>query len=221
MLKLIGETPLPTDLGGWTYMVFRDSADGRQHTMMVYRKPSDIKAHPNGVLVRVHSSCATSELFHANNCECREELDEAMRRIRREGRGVLVYLDQEGAGNGIEAKIKAYAKAFRWDGGNVVPAKDQKTGADLSIYSAYEKLGYKKEQRSYDAPAAMLKYIGVKSVRLLTNNPSKIEGLEKAGIPTKAVNIHISPKNKIVAEHLAAKAQQLGHNINGRHLKVK
>ncbi len=220
MTKLIGQTPLPTDFGGWTYMVFDEAKTNKKHTLMVYKTPGDIKRHPRDVLVRVHSSCATSELFHANNCECREELEEAMKRIRKEGRGVIVYLDQEGAGNGISAKIKVYAKSFTWSSGKVVPVLDPKTGEHISLYSVYKKLGYLPEARSFGAAADMLKSIGVKSVRLLTNNPKKAEGLSACGISAKLASLHIKPKNKIVAEHLKAKARELGHKISARHYRV-
>lgn len=213
-VKFVGETPLPTEFGGWTYMIFKELPEGRIHTLMVF---GDCKSYSDvdlkDVLVRVHSACATSELFHATNCECREELEEAMKKIQKEGKGMVVYLDQEGAGNGLEAKVASYRLAFCWSKGEVVPVKDS-NGDDVSIYSAYKRLGFKAETRSFKVAADMLKSIGVKSVRLLTNNPSKVQGLEAEGITAIPVGLHIKPKNKIVARHLKAKAEELGHKIS-------
>jgi GTP cyclohydrolase II/3,4-dihydroxy 2-butanone 4-phosphate synthase/GTP cyclohydrolase II len=168
----------------------------------------------------VHSACASSELFHATNCECREELEESMKRIRKEGKGVLIYLDQEGAGNGLEAKVAAYGRAFAWKGGRVVAVKDPKTGEDLNVYAEYKKMGYGKESRSFKAAADMLKEMGIRSVRLLTNNPSKVKGLVDEGIRAVPVGLHIKPKNEIVAGNLKAKAKELGHRISKRHWTV-
>ncbi len=98
LITLIGKAPLPTDFGSWTYTIFKENSSGKIHTVLVHKRLEDIRNNPNNVLVRIHSSCASSELFHASNCECREELEEVMKRIRKEGRGIIVYLDQEGAG---------------------------------------------------------------------------------------------------------------------------
>ena len=214
-VHLIAQTPLPTEYGGWEYMVFGENGvPNRIHTAVVYGPATKELRSGRNVLVRVHSACATSELFHASNCECREELEEAMRRIRKEGAGVVVYLDQEGAGNGIKAKVDAYKMAFRWKGKtSVVPVKDARTGNIANIYDAYRKLGYGMETRSFRVAADILKSLGIKSVRLLTNNPSKISGLRDEGFGVVPVGLHIKPKNKIVAEHLNAKARLLGHKI--------
>lgn len=215
MLNIIGSTPLPTEFGDWTYSVFFDDAERKYHTMMIHKRPEDIKSHPEDVLVRVHSSCATSELFHAVNCECREELEEAMKRIQDEGRGILIYLDQEGGGNGIEAKIKAINIAYAWNNNKIIASAKK----DMNAYAAYKSMGYSKESRTFGIAVEMLKIAGVRSVRLLTNNPSKIKGLEESGIKTVAVGIHIKPKNEFVAKHLKAKAEELGHNISKEDLE--
>ncbi len=216
----MGETPLPTEFGGWTYVVFEDAKTHKLHTLMVHKRLSDIAKNPNDVLVRVHSACASSELFHANNCECREELEESMRRIKRNGRGIVVYLDQEGAGNGIAAKLMVYSKSFGWKNGRVTRKKDPKTSKNIDMYKMYEQLGYRKEARTFEVAAEMLNYAGVKSVKLMTNNPNKVEGLEQRGIHATPVSIHIKPKNRIMSEHLRSKAANLGHKISGRHLKM-
>ena len=220
-VRLAGETPLPTEYGGWTYRVFEEPSSGKFHAMMVYGDAGKYSASDwKDVLVRVHSACASSELFHATNCECREELEEAMKRIRKEGKGVIIYLDQEGAGNGIAAKVAVYSRIFAWRGGKVVPMKDPKTGEELSMYATYKKLGYEMEKRSFKAAAEMLKERGIRSVRLLTNNPNKVRGLVDEGIRAVPVGLHIKPKNRIVASHLRAKANELGHNISKRHWKI-
>ena len=216
-VTLLGSTPLPTKLGGWTYMVFGDYTTGEFHTALVY---GDAKKNlkKDNVLLRVHSACATSELFHATNCECREELDEAMKRIKRHGSGMIIYMNQEGAGNGIAAKVAAYSHVFEWRSGKVVNAKG-KDGKPANIYDAYRRLGYEPESRSFLAAAGILKYLGIKSVRLMTNNPKKIEELRKYGIKVEPEGIHIKPANAMVKEHLKAKSRVLGHAISEKDLK--
>ena len=217
IIKLLASTPLPTEYGDFTYMVFADYATGEFHNAVIYgNAKKSIKK--NGMLVRVHSSCGTSELFHAMNCECREELDEAMKRIRKNKSGMIIYLNQEGAGNGIAPKIKAYSKSLVWKGNKVVEAKD-KNGKPITAYEAYKMLGYKQENRSLLAAAEIIKFLGIKSVRLMTNNPKKIDELRKYGIKVEPEGIHIKPNGDIVKNSLKAKAKILGHNITSKDLK--
>ncbi|HVC58659.1 MAG TPA: GTP cyclohydrolase II [Candidatus Acidoferrales bacterium] len=214
LVRLLAQTPLHTDFGDWTYMVFGDYATGKMHTVMVYGevKGNRLK-NSDKIIVRVHSSCATSEIFHSTNCECREELEEAMRRIRKAGRGIIVYLDQEGAGNGLVGKIRAYAMTVKWSSGKVA-ALNFKGAKPLSVYSAFKLLGYKSETRDFKSAAAMLKSLGVKSVKLMTNNPEKVRGLEDEGIKAIPYGIHIKPRDKVMAAHIRAKAEEMGHRIN-------
>ncbi len=217
IVKLLASTPLPTEYGDFTYMVFGDYATGEFHNAVIYGNvKKSIKK--NAMLVRVHSSCGTSELFHAMNCECREELDEAMKRIRKNKSGMIIYLNQEGAGNGIAPKIKAYSKSLVWKGNKVVEAKDKK-GKPITAYEAYKMLGYKQENRSLLAAAEIIKFLGIKSVRLMTNNPKKIDELRKYGIKVEPEGIHIKPNGDIVKNSLKAKAKILGHNITSKDLK--
>ncbi|MGC8710528.1 MAG: hypothetical protein ACP5RF_02890 [Candidatus Micrarchaeia archaeon] len=217
IVELLASTPLPTEYGYWTYMVFGDYTTGEFHTAIVYGDArKSIKKE--GMLLRVHSSCATSELFHATNCECREELEEALKRIRKNGKGLVIYMNQEGAGNGITPKIMAYSKSLVWKNGKIVEAKG-KHGKVVSVYDGYKMLGYPPENRSLIAAAEILKILGIKSVVLMTNNPKKIEELEKYGISVKPMGIHIKPKNKIVREHLRAKAEMLGHRISEKDIE--
>ncbi|MGC8669781.1 MAG: hypothetical protein ACP5TL_01350 [Candidatus Micrarchaeia archaeon] len=217
IIRLLASTPLPTEYGNWTYMVFGDYTTGEFHTAFVYGDARK-SLKPRNMLLRVHSACATSEIFHATNCECREELEEAIRRIKRNRSGLIVYLNQEGAGNGIAAKINAYSKVLLWKGENIVEAKD-KQGKPLSVYMAYKMLGYNPDSRSLLPAVEILKSLGIKSVKLMTNNPKKIEELERYGIEVKPESIHIKPKNKIVEHSLRAKAEILGHRISSKDLK--
>ncbi|EQD58232.1 3,4-dihydroxy-2-butanone 4-phosphate synthase/GTP cyclohydrolase II, partial [mine drainage metagenome] len=169
---MLASTPLPTEYGSWTYIVFGDMTNGQFHTAMVYGNAAKSLKKSSCMLLRVHSACGTSELFHATNCECREELEEALKCMRKAGSGIIIYMNQEGAGNGIEAKVKAYSKAFTWKNGKVVGARS-KDGKPISIYDAYKSLGYPQENRSFAVSAAILKKLGVKKVKLMTNNPKK------------------------------------------------
>ena len=217
IVKMLSSTPLPTEYGGFTYVVFGDLTNGQFHTMMIYGDASRIKKKER-LLLRVHSACGTSELFHATNCECREELEEALKRISKAKSGIVIYLNQEGAGNGITAKTKAYSNAFEWKNGKIVERK-KKDGSDVSVYDAYKKLGYPQENRSFAAAAAMLKEFGIRKVRLMTNNPKKVEGLKQYGIDVQPYGIHIKPKNNTMKRHLEAKAKLLGHSIKSKDLE--
>ncbi|MEM3883995.1 MAG: GTP cyclohydrolase II [Methanothrix sp.] len=217
IVKMLSSTPLPTEYGGFTYVVFGDLTNGQFHTMMIYGDASRIKKKER-LLLRVHSACGTSELFHATNCECREELEEALKRISKAKSGIVIYLNQEGAGNGITAKTKAYSNAFEWKNGKIVERK-KKDGSEVSIYDAYKKLGYPQENRSFAAAAAMLKEFGIRKVRLMTNNPKKVEGLKQYGIDVQPYGIHIKPKNNTMKRHLEAKAKLLGHSIKSKDLE--
>lgn len=214
-----GRTPLPTEYGAMTYIVFGDYATGKEHDIAVFGKfnGKELKSY-SYPLVRVHSSCRSSELFHAINCECREELDLALKQMSKEKKGVLIYLNQEGAGNGIKAKLAAYKNIFKLKNG-IVSVKKNKKGRQLNVYDGYAKAGYKSEHRNFAVAAAILKTLGINSVRLMTNNPNKIEGLTSNGIKVKPVGIHIKPTNEIMKGNLIMKAEKLGHNITADDLK--
>ncbi len=149
------------------------------------------------VLTRVHSSCFTGEVLGSLRCDCRAQLDAALDRIGLEGRGVIVYLVQEGRGIGLGNKVRAYQ--LQDDGADTVDANLQ--------------LGFDADLRSYDLAAGILRDLGVTSVRLMTNNPKKLSGLERAGVVIDAHESHWVGQTEHSAGYLAAKKTKLGHLV--------
>jgi len=147
------------------------------------------------VLTRVHSSCFTGEVLGSQRCDCQAQLDEALARIAAEGRGVLVYLVQEGRGIGLGDKVRAYA------------LQDQ----GLDTAEANVELGYDVDLRSYDLAASILRDLGVGAVRLMTNNPGKLAGLAAAGISVAAQEGHWVGSTPHSASYLQVKKDKLGH----------
>jgi GTP cyclohydrolase II len=150
----------------------------------------------SNVLARVHSECWTSEVLGSMKCDCREQLDAALERIATEGSGVVVYLRQEGRGIGLGNKIRAYAL--------------QNSGADT--VEANLALGFEADARSYDIAAEILADQGVQSVRLMTNNPLKVRGLEEAGVTVSQRVSHWVGENQHNAGYLAVKRRKMGHH---------
>jgi 3,4-dihydroxy 2-butanone 4-phosphate synthase/GTP cyclohydrolase II len=150
------------------------------------------------VLVRVHSKCLTGDVFHSARCDCGAQLDAAMERIAQEGRGVLLYLNQEGRGIGLVNKIRAYE------------LQDQ----GLDTVEANERLGFKPDQRDYGIGAQILSDLGVKTMRLLTNNPRKFVGLQGYGLAvSEAVPLEI-PASDSTRKYLKTKKDKLGHRLS-------
>jgi GTP cyclohydrolase II len=192
---------LPTPHGEFGLVVYRTgeppgpgaSALGgadEEHVAMVL---GDVTG--DDVLVRVHSSCFTGEVLGSQRCDCRAQLDAGLARIAALGRGVLVYLVQEGRGIGLGNKIRAYA------------LQDQ--GVDT--VDANLALGFEADLRSYDLAAAILADLGVGSVRLMTNNPAKLAGLEQAGVRIAAHEPHWVGASEHAAEYLEVKKDRMGH----------
>lgn len=222
MIEELGRAPLPTEFGNWTYIVFGDLVHGKQHEMLVFGNLPKGASYgkTDSVLVRVHSSCHTGEIFRAINCECREQLHTAMSLIQQEGRGIIVYLDQEGRGSGIVGKLAQLDEMFEWKEHGIKQKIDPKTGEVVDTDKAYKESGYPSEARDFSVAGEMLKRVGVRSIRLLTNNPQKIKSIEDTGIAVKPVEIHITPANEIIATDLRSKAKNLGHKINEEHWKT-
>ena len=191
-VELYAEAPLPTERGLFRTVVFRERRTGQEHVAMV---KGDVTGH--AVLVRVHSECLTSEVLGSLKCDCRAQLDRALDLIAARGRGVLLYLRQEGRGIGLGNKIRAYAL--------------QAAGADT--YQANRALGFPDDLRSYGVAADMLRLLGVRSVQLVTNNPLKLSGLREAGVDVRRRVSLPSPSNPHSVQYLRAKAEQTGHLI--------
>jgi len=200
-LHRYSDARLPTPHGEFRIVVYRTGAPaGRgatlgsadeEHVAMVMGEVAD--GEP--VLARVHSSCFTGEVLGSLRCDCRAQLDAALARIAREGRGVLVYLVQEGRGIGLGNKVKAYA--LQDDGHDTV---------DANIA-----LGFDADHRSYDLAAGILRDLGVRSVRLMTNNPAKMAGLEEAGVAVAAHEPHWVDAGSHAADYLDTKKARMGH----------
>lgn len=219
-IEELGRAPLPTEFGNWTYIVFGDYIRGVHHEMLAFGNIANgSMGDRKNLLVRMHSSCRTNEVYHAINCECRKELHRSMRLIQKEGRGIILYLDQEGRGNGIVGKMAQLRGMLTWKGRRIEQRRDLKTGERIDTDRAYKEAGYPSESRDFNVAGLMLKHIGVKSVRLLTNNPSKVAGVKSAGIQVTQVEIHIPPDNEIIASDLRSKAKNLGHTISEEHFK--
>jgi GTP cyclohydrolase II len=146
-------------------------------------------------LVRIHSQCLTGDVFHSLRCDCRQQLELALAMIADEGAGILIYEQQEGRGIGLMAKLQAY----------------QLQDAGLDTVEANERLGFKADQRDYSLPGAILKALGVSEVRLLSNNPDKVEALERAGVKVaERVPCEVTPSEH-AEEYLRTKKEKLGH----------
>jgi GTP cyclohydrolase II len=198
-LARYSEADLPTVHGPFRLIVYREivdesngSAGSREH-MAVVR--GDIGGKSN-VLCRVHSECWTSEVMGSLKCDCREQFHTAMDRIAAEGAGVVVYLRQEGRGIGLGNKVRAYDL--------------QNHGADT--VEANLALGFEADSRNYDLAGAILRDLGVQSVRLLTNNPLKVKGLEDAGVVVASRVAHWVGENQHNASYLAVKRRKMGHH---------
>src|SRR5215203_3272584 len=191
LVHRVAEARLPTELGEFRIVGYRNDVDAHEHVALVY---GDVDGG-EGVLVRMHSKCLTGDVFHSMRCDCGWQLHTAMQMVAEAGRGVIVYLDQEGRGIGLLNKLKAYELQ---DGGH-------------DTVEANEALGFKPDLRNYGIGAQILLDLGLKSIRVLTNNPKKLVGPEGYGLRVvDRVRIE-APTTEENAGYLATKVQKLGH----------
>lgn len=191
-LTRYSDAVLPTSHGAFRIFVFRVDGDADDEHVALVR--GDVHG-ADDVLTRVHSQCLTGEVLGSLRCDCRQQLDRALARIAEEGRGVLVYLRQEGRGIGLGNKVRAYA------------LQDQ----GIDTVEANLALGFEADLRSYEMAAAILDDLGVRSVRLMTNNPAKLEGLRAAGMEVTSQEPHWVEASEHSAAYLRAKLAKLGH----------
>jgi 3,4-dihydroxy 2-butanone 4-phosphate synthase/GTP cyclohydrolase II len=193
LVRRVASAALPTDHGEFRVYAYESVIDRETHVALVKGEVGDGES----VLVRVHSRCLTGDVFHSARCDCGPQLDAAMQRIAAEGRGVLLYLNQEGRGIGLANKIRAYE------------LQDQ----GFDTVEANERLGFKPDQRDYGTGAQILRDLGVRSMRLLSNNPRKLVGLE--GYQLSVVDwlpLEIPPSEHTL-RYLKTKKDKLGHKL--------
>ncbi|MEO5590448.1 MAG: bifunctional 3,4-dihydroxy-2-butanone-4-phosphate synthase/GTP cyclohydrolase II [Gemmatimonadaceae bacterium] len=192
LVHRIAEARLPTESGVWKVIGYSNDVDDHEHVALVF---GDISNGDRSVLVRMHSKCLTGDVFHSLRCDCGWQLDTAMTMIAAEGRGAIVYLDQEGRGIGLLNKLKAYQL--------------QDTGVDT--VEANEQLGFKPDLRNYGIGAQILLDLGLRRIRPLTNNPRKLVGLEGYGLTVEDRVAIVPTATEENAGYLDAKREKLGH----------
>jgi 3,4-dihydroxy 2-butanone 4-phosphate synthase/GTP cyclohydrolase II len=195
LVRRIASAQLPTGYGEFRAVAYESVLDGETHVALVNGEIGD----GQNVLVRVHSRCLTGDVFHSLRCDCGPQLDAAMRKIESEGRGVILYLNQEGRGIGLANKLRAYEL--------------QEQGLDT--VEANERLGFKPDQRDYGIGVQILKDLGVRSMRLLSNNPRKLVGLEGYGLSVAEWLPLEIPASIHTERYLRTKKEKLGHKLRG------
>ena len=193
LVRRVASAALPTEHGDFRVIAFESLIDGETHVALVQGEIGD----GEDVLVRVHSKCLTGDVFHSARCDCGPQLDAAMKRIADEGRGVLLYLNQEGRGIGLANKIRAYE------------LQDQ----GLDTVEANERLGFKADQRDYGIGVQILKDLGVRSMRLLSNNPRKLVGIEGYQLSVAEWLPLEIPASDHTRGYLKTKKDKLGHKL--------
>ena len=194
LIEVGTEADLPTVYGHFHLIPFRQKSNGLEHMALI--KGTWKEDEP--VLVRVHSSCATGDILGSKRCDCGEQLHKAMQMIEKEGKGIIIYMQQEGRGIGLMNKIAAY--------------KLQEEGMDTVEANVH--LGFKPDEREYGCGAQMLRHLGVHKMRLLTNNPVKRVGLEAYGLEiVENVPIEVTP-NEYDYRYLKTKKERMGHNLH-------
>jgi len=190
-VERIAEAKLPTEYGEFRIIGFKSLASGEEFPVLVKGNLSAEQPSP----VRIHSQCLTGDVFHSLKCDCGRQLDYAMRLIQQEGHGVIVYQMQEGRGIGITNKIRAYA---------LQDAGQDTVEANLS-------LGFEADLRSYECCAEILQQLGMRKIRLMSNNPEKIAALKKAGLEiVERLKIEVEP-HEVTRNYLKTKKEKMGH----------
>ena len=191
----VGQTvDMPTEYGHFKMVPFRQTSSGLEHMALIKGEWKEDEP----ILVRVHSSCATGDIFGSKRCDCGQQLHKAMQMIEQEGKGVLIYMQQEGRGIGLMNKIEAY--------------KLQEEGYDTVDANVH--LGFKPDERDYGCGAQMLRHLGVHKMRLMTNNPTKRVGLEAYGLEiVENVPIEVKP-NEYDYKYLKTKKDRMGHTLH-------
>ena len=194
LVKQVSSAKLPTDYGDFRIFCFESSIDKQTHVALVH---GDISSGKD-VLVRVHSQCLTGDVLHSIRCDCGAQRDAAMERIEAEGRGIFLYLHQEGRGIGLANKIRAYE------------LQDQ----GFDTVEANERLGFKADQRDYGVGVQILRDLGVRSMRLLSNNPRKLVGIEGYGLSVSEWLALEIPASDSTRRYLKTKKEKLGHKLS-------
>ena len=193
IITFIETSELPTDIANFKVHAFTEKENNKDHLVIAFGDLSSDQP----VLARIHSQCITGESFFSMRCDCRFQLTESLEQITNNGSGVIFYLQQEGRGIGLSNKIRAY--------------KLQDEGMDT--VEANHQLGFHEDERNYEIVVSMAEHLNIKSVNLMTNNPKKINALEKMGLKiNKRVPI-LSKSNKHNKKYLSTKALKLGHLI--------
>jgi 3,4-dihydroxy 2-butanone 4-phosphate synthase / GTP cyclohydrolase II len=199
LVERVTSVRLPTTYGDFAAIAFREKLTGKHHLALVL---GEVDGASN-VLVRVHSECLTGDVFHSLLCDCGEQLDQALRQIAAEGRGVLLYMAQEGRGIGLLNKLRAYEL--------------QENGLDT--VDANLELGFPPDTREYAIGYQILADLGLTTLRILTNNPKKMAGIEGFGLTVEQVPIEVPP-NVENARYLATKRDRLGHKLHHQDLRL-
>ena len=193
-VKLVSIADFPTEAGHFRIIGFVNNKDGKDHIVVLKGEIGD----GAGLLTRIHSACLTGDALGSMRCDCGPQLRHALKLIEKEGRGLVLYHQEEGRGIGLANKLRAYAL--------------QDKGYDT--FDANIALGFKADERDYAIPAAMLRKIGIKSVRLMTNNPEKVEALEKHGIEVAERVQHELPVHSHDRAYLETKRERFGHMLH-------
>jgi 3,4-dihydroxy 2-butanone 4-phosphate synthase/GTP cyclohydrolase II len=194
LVKRVASAKMPTDYGDFRIYAFENTIDKQTHVALVRGEIGDGR----DIMVRVHSQCLTGDVLHSVRCDCGAQRDAALERIAAEGRGILLYLHQEGRGIGLANKIRAYEL--------------QDEGFDT--VEANERLGFKADQRDYGVGVQILRDLGVRSMRLLSNNPRKLVGIEGYGLSVSEWLPLEIPASDSTRRYLKTKKEKLGHKLS-------